>query len=136
MNTSPVLDFDHQQHGVPESIFELMERPSEPSETVTDDSTVIFCGDKFPADQLLGIPVGHETPRLAEFIALVQALNRQGILATDGGVSEPIFVATTRSALFRGALQRMTIFTAWKVESLTSKINPTEGIDFRVIVQQ
>ncbi len=101
---------------------------------------ITFCGQKFYTEVILGVPLNHtKAPQLTkQFAAFVEELNRLGELALHepGAMNTRMFVSSDKTALFMGAVARMTEFTSWKVEFVPSEIYPSAGLDARVIVPQ
>lgn len=101
---------------------------------------VTFCGEKFCADSLLSLPGCGYSPYIEELATLVDALNKIGVLAqTDRGALEiRTFLETGngKSAIFMGALDRMTKFTSWKFRYDSSRINPRGGLDILLVVPE
>lgn len=105
---------------------------------VDDLVWVHFCGQKFCVQTMLG---SHFVDRqVNEFVNLVQTLNIQGQLLQGGGRKQAqrlqFFVPNRNTALFISASEKLTMFTSWKVEWVSSKTDPAGGLDARVIVPE
>jgi|GEM_PF-4404596 len=100
---------------------------------------VYFCGQQFYVEPILGLPLfDKRLPQVTKrFSAFVIELNRLGGLALiqPEVMKTRVFVSGNDTPIFMGAVQRLTRFTSWKIEFVSTS-NPSGGLDARIIVPQ